>query len=146
MNTDLIIQTMSHQQALIAVMNEQVSLHGLRVKVFGRDTDEFPGGFQWNQPSHIYMQKYFAKKVDPWIFHMSWTLNKANKILYFEQFGEWWVQGSCVQNKEITASESLQQSCCLAEPKFECHFRDKPSKYPCKDSPPIDKGRASWWK
>ena len=145
MNTDLVIQTDSHQQALIAVMNEHVSLHGLRVKVYGRDTDDFPGGFQWNQPSKVYMRKYFAGEVDPYIFHMSWTLNKDNKILYLEQFGEWWVQPQCIQNKENGKALDLPATCCLAEPKFECHYRDKPSKYPCKDSPPIDKGKQSFW-
>lgn len=146
MNADMTIQTFSHQQALIAVLNEHVSLHGLKVKVYARDTEDFPGGFQWNQPSHAYMRKYFAGEVDPYIFHMSWTLNKANKILYFEQFGEWWVQKQCVQNKGAGKMSDVYGSCCLAEPFFECHYRDKPSKHPCKDSPPIDKGKPSFWK
>eukprot|EP00977_Amphora_coffeiformis_P024009 scaffold14974_cov195-Amphora_coffeaeformis.AAC.16 len=146
LNADMIYQTQSHQQALIAVMNEHVSLHGLRVKVFARDTtDEFPGGFHWNQKSKEYMKRFFAGKVHPYIFHMSWTFNKANKILYFEQFGEWWVQPQCIENKDVGKMDNVQASCCLAEPKFECHYRDKPSKLPCKDSPPIDKGRPSFW-
>ena len=146
LNADMIIQTMSHQQALIAVMNEHVSLHGLRVKVFARDTtDEFPGGYHWNQKSKDYMKRYFAGQVHPFLFHMSWTLNKANKILYFEQFGEWWVQQQCIENKDVGKMGDVPESCCLTEPKFECHYRDKPSKFPCKDSPPIDKGRPSFW-
>lgn len=146
MNSDMVIQTFSHQQALIAVLNEHVSLHGLKVKVYARDTEDFPGGFQWNQPSHAYMRQYFAGQVDPYIFHMSWTLNKANKILYFEQFAEWWVQKQCIQNKDAGKMSDVYGSCCLAEPFFECHYRDKPSKHPCKDSPPIDKGKPSFWK
>ena len=146
LNADMIFQTFSHQQVLIAVLNEHVSLHGLRVKIYARDTEEFPGGFQWNQPSKIYMRRYFAGEVEPWIFHMSWTLNKNNKVLYFEQFGEWWVQEKCIQNKAVGSMPDVPGSCCLAEPKFECHYRDKPSKLPCKDSPPIDKGKPSFWK
>ena len=34
---------------------------------------------------------------------------------------------------------------CTDEPQFHCWYRDKPSKYPCKDSPPIDKGGRSFW-
>jgi hypothetical protein len=26
-----------------------------------------------------------------------------------------------------------------------CHYRDKPSKIPCNDSPAIDKGKPSFW-
>lgn len=147
LNADLIIQHQSHQQALIAVLNEHVSLHGLRVKVYARDsTDEFPGGFHWNQKSGQYMRRFFAGEVHPYIFHMSWTYNKANKILYFEQFGEWWVQQQCIENKDVGKMDNVPASCCLAEAKFECHYRDKPSKFPCKESPPIDKGRPSFWK
>jgi hypothetical protein len=143
MNTDLILQTKSHQQALIAVLNEHSSLHGLKIKVFDRSTPEFPGGFQWNQRSGAYMKSYFSGDIAPYIFHMSWTLNKANKVLYFEQFNEWWVEPQCVGSKSLPAN--VPQDCCLATPKFECHYRDKPSKFPCKESPPIDKGKPSFW-
>ena len=40
---DLILKTDSHQQALIALLSEHVSLFGLRTKVISRDNDEFPG-------------------------------------------------------------------------------------------------------
>jgi len=152
---DLILSTNSHQQALIATMNEHVSLFGLRVKVFSRDSPEFPGGYQFHQVSGKYMRSFFAGEVDPFIFHMSWTLNKDNKLLFLRQLGEWYVQDQCVHKtaKEITgsggifgSSKGFVDTCCAAEALFSCHYRDKPSKEPCKDSPSIDKGKASWWK
>jgi Nucleotide-diphospho-sugar transferase len=39
---DLVLETDSHQQALIALLNEHVSLYGLKAKVLSRDLDEFP--------------------------------------------------------------------------------------------------------
>ena len=39
----------------------------------------------------------------------------------------------------------LFEPCCLAEPNVVCHYRDKPSKIPCTDKDPIDKGKPSFW-
>jgi hypothetical protein len=147
---DLILRTDSHQQALIATLNEHVSLYGLKAKVLSRDMEEFPGGFQFHAKSKKYMQALFAGTVHPYIFHMSWTLNKNNKLLFFRQMGEWYVEDECIQKKvgDIAGGadgKDLVPTCCAAEPLFSCHYSDKPSLKPCKESPPIDKGRKSWW-
>lgn len=145
---DLILKTDSHQQALIATLNEHVSLYGLKAKVLARDLEEFPGGYQFHQHSKKYMHAFFKGELKPYIFHMSWTLNKNNKLLFFRQMGEWYVQDQCVATKrdEIGGnSKDLSTTCCSAEALFSCHYRDKPSVKPCKDSPPIDEGHKSWW-
>lgn len=148
---DLVLKTDSHQQALIALLAEHVSLYGLRAKVLSRDMEEFPGGYQWNMKSGKYMRALFAGEINPIIFHMSWTLNKDNKLLYFRQMGEWYVEETCIQKKvedivsEQSTSSDLTPVCCSREPRFSCHYRDKPSVKPCWDSPNIDKGRPSFW-
>lgn len=145
---DIVISTKSHQQALIAVLNEHVTLYGLKAKVLGRDEPEFPGGYQFHHRSGVYMRALLAGEVHPYIFHMSWTENKNNKLLFFRQLGEWYVQDVCVAKgqAEITLNEdNLVATCCAAEPLVSCHYRDKPSKIPCRESPPIDKGRRSFW-
>lgn len=148
MSGDLIIATKSHQIALIAVLNEHVSLYGIKVKVFSRDGDEFPGGHAFNR-RRSFMKDLFAGAVHPYLFHMSWTLNKDNKIKYLQQMGEWFLRDQCNHKtlKEIgtDGSASLVQPCCSAEPLIKCHYRDKPSKIPCKKSPPIDPGMRSFW-
>ena len=35
--------------------------------------------------------------------------------------------------------------CCSTTPFVNCHYKDKPSKIPCKDSEPIDKNGRSFW-
>lgn len=152
-SADLVLKTDSHQQALIALMNEHVSLFGLRVKVFSRDTDEFPGGWHFHQKSGKYMRRMLAGTADPYIFHMSWTLNKDNKLLFLQQIGEWHVKEECVHKKpselsflDVSVKNPFAAGCCTAEPIIKCHYRDKPSKFPCYDSPPIDKNGKSWWK
>jgi hypothetical protein len=147
---DLVLATDSHQQAMIATLNEHVSLYGLRVKVLSRDRPEFPGGYQYHQKSGNYMRSVFAGQIYPIIFHMSWTKNKDNKLLFFRQMGEWYVSDQCIAKSvdqiRMEVEEDLSTACCSAEPLFSCHYRDKPSIRPCKDSPPIDKGGPSWWK
>ena len=97
------------------------------------------------------MKRLFAGEVNPYIFHMSWTLNKDNKLLFFQQIGEWYVEEQCTHKKvdEIPGidgdEKDLVSACCLAEPVFECHYKDKPSKFPCNDSPPIDKNGRPFW-
>lgn len=146
---DLVLKTDSHQQALIATLNEHVSLYGLKVKVLARTEEEFPGGYQFHQKSKDYMTKFFKGEHKPYIFHMSWTMNKDNKVLFFEQMGEWYVNASCIDKKVnetiVDDGDSFLDSCCMANPTFKCHYRDKPSVKPCKSSPPIDKGKPSWW-
>lgn len=149
MSGDVISSTHSHQQVVIALLKEHVSLFGLKVKVLSRDTDEFPGGFHYHQRSKIYMKRLFAGTVKPYIFHMSWTLNKDNKILFLRQIGEWYVQEKCIQNSALIDGSSTENAivaqCCSNEPIFSCHYRDKPSIKPCYTSPSIDRNRQSWW-
>ena len=146
---NLIIGSGSHQWALNTVLQEHVSWRGLRVKVLSVDTDMFPGGFHYHRRKR-FMKDMVEGKVQPYIFHMSWTTNKENKRMFFEQMGDWYVKDKCI---ESTASKildgnmatTLSKECCVATPKAKCHYRDKPSKIPCKGSPPIDKDHESWW-
>jgi hypothetical protein len=144
---DRILSSGSHQIPLIAHLSEQASLHGLRVKTWDRNRKEFPGGFTF----HTLKLKGFMKDLvsagesaarDTYIFHMSWTDSKVNKIKFYQQMGEWYLEETCASR---SFSEIKGKDCCTAAPIVTCHYRDKPSKIPCKDSPPIDKGKASWW-
>jgi len=148
---DLILSTRSHQVPLVALLQEHASMYGLRVKIFSRTEDDFPGGHAFHRRAD-FMHDILAGHQQPYIFHMSWTHNKDNKIKYYRQMGEWFLKDTCVQKKveeiEGVAAASpndFAASCCAAEAIFSCHYRDKPSKFPCRDSPPIDKGRPSWW-
>ncbi len=153
---DMIIQSHSHQQALVQLMAEHSSLFGLRVKVLSRDTEEFPGGWHYHRHNKDFMKKIVQEEITPFIFHMSWTNNKDNKIKFFQQMGQWYIQDVCIAQTKSTILEKVQKAesgkvdellepCCLAEPHVVCHYRDKPSKIPCTDSPPIDKGKPSFW-
>ena len=135
-------------------MTEHVTVYGLRAKVVSKDAEEFPGGYHYNQKSGQFMRNLFAGNVHPYIFHMSWTASKENKLKYLRQMGEWYVHDACIQHEandiagfDVPAANTAGgiSACCSAEPLLSCHYRDKPSKVPCRDSPNIDKGRPSFW-
>jgi len=150
MSGDLIYSTRSHQVPLVALLTEHASMYGIKVKIFARTENDFPGGHAYHRRKD-FMKDMIAGKEKPYIFHMSWTHNKSNKMKYFQQLGEWRVQESCVAKTpteikpDFVSGDSLISTCCAAEPIIQCHYRDKPSKIPCKDSPPIDKGHRSFW-
>lgn len=152
---NLIVGSGSHQSALNTVLQEHVSWRGLRAKIIPKETTMFPGGF------HFHRRKQFIKdvlndEVKPYIFHMSWTTNKENKKKFFEQMGDWFVHDHCIGknttsilNGTVLESDAIDLAianvCCMAKAHVKCHYRDKPSRIPCRDSPPIDDGRQSWW-
>lgn len=149
MQGNLILGSGSHQAALTTVMSEHASWRGLRVKVLSSETmQEFPGGFHFHRRKQ-FMRDLMEGKVKPYIFHMSWTDNKDNKRSFLEQMGDWLVKDECVGSTvskiQSGNNHDLGKTCCLAEPIVKCHYRDKPSKIPCKDSPPLDKGKPSFW-
>jgi hypothetical protein len=136
---DTIMTTKSHQATLAALMNEFVSWKGLRVKVWHHSKldNPFPGGVEFHR-ANAYMREFLngTGSVNPYIFHMSWTENKVNKKVFFEQMGEWYT-------REDENCSGLD--CCLPQPNITCHYRDKPSKIHCPKSPNIDKRGRSFW-
>lgn len=141
---DQIITSGSHQSVMNSLLTEQSSSRGLTVKVYGRDSESgrlFPGGYHFHKRKNL-MKEIIRAERSPYIFHMSWTENKANKQKFFQQLGEWYVQERCA-NKPV--SDFKMNGCCSAKPIYKCHYRDKPSKESCKNSDPIDKNGRSFW-
>ena len=136
----------SHQQTMTAVLTEMTSLVGLSVKVLDPQ-DGFPGGKQFHHDKG-YMMEWMEEKIpNPMIFHMCWTANKDDKLLYLKQLGEWFLPDECgndVLTEKRTDGGGLAE-CCKAEPVISCHFKDKPSIIRCDESPDRDKGGRKFW-
>ena len=155
---DLIFSTHSHQVPLVALLQEHASMYGLKVKIFSRTENDFPGGHAYHRRKD-YMKDLMNGIMQPCIFHMSWTKNKDNKMKFYQQLGQWYWSSQCTQKPIKTivktqkksflsgkpSTEQLQTLCCSNTPIFQCHYKDKPSLQPCRDYPAIDKGRGSWW-
>ncbi|GKY90617.1 hypothetical protein MPSEU_000035300 [Mayamaea pseudoterrestris] len=149
---DLILASGSHQGVLTSVLVEHANWRGLKVKVFGVHQEEgglFPGGYHFHR-NHAYMKQMLQGdgSVNPFIFHMSWTKNKDNKLKFMQQLGHWHLNEQCNGKRadEIGGGvDDVFSHCCSSEPLVACHYRDKPSKIPCRDKPPIDNGRSSFW-
>jgi hypothetical protein len=151
MQSDLVLRTFSHQAAMIAVLSEHSSLMGLRIKVL--EPEDFPAGFIFHRKNGNtrygeFFKDMFAGKRHPWILHMSWTKNKDSKIMYYRQLDHWYLQDKCMDKKvnEIAVDGgNFVDTCCSAKSLFSCHFRDKPSSRPCKNSPALDNNGVSFW-
>ena len=155
-SSDLIDAWNSHQQVFIALLAEHSSVMGLGVKIFAKEMEEFPGGLQYHRKKES-MKKIMDGTSKAYIFHMSWTSNKDDKVRFFQQMGEWYINPQCVGKEahQITDETNgregagndpvLTKHCCSAEPRITCHYRDKPSKLPCPDAPFIDRKGKSFW-
>ena len=136
-SSDLIDTWNSHQQVMIALLGEHSSVFGLNVKIFSKELEEFPGGVQFHRWKDA-MKKLMKGESNAYIFHMSWTQNKDDKVEFFQQMGEWYLKDTCRGNaRNIPHDVSLMKECCSIEPIITCHYKDKPSKIPCPDSPRI---------
>jgi len=143
-NGDRIIAAKSHQHALNDLLIEFASWKGLQVKVMRKGADNvFPGGVEFhNQPQ--FMKEMLNGTRTPYVFHMSWTNNKDTKKKFLQQLGEWYIRDEHVINTEFGRG-CVGMGCCLPVPNITCYYRDKPSKIPCMDSPPMDGDRKSFW-
>ena len=149
---DMVLSMTSHQQALAALLDEHSSLTGLRVKTLSGV--DFPGGYHYHRKKEIpFLKEVVQGKHKPYLMHMSWTTNKKNKLLFFQQMGLWYTNEKCESGGGVdvahglSATGGLENECCTAEPLITCHFSDKPSAVECKDknAPTIDKGAKSFW-
>lgn len=157
LSAEVIFSTSNEQTVLVNVLSDHVSLYGLRAKVINRNTWELPAGWNFHDSSNYqYMKEHFllnkgSNKSQAILYHMNWTKDKVNKIKFFQQLGEWFVNQTCIATGQQTLAfpEGRQSfnfhSCCFAEGEFKCHFMDRPSLHPCSDHPPIVEGGRSFW-
>ena len=126
---------------------------GLSVKIFPKEMEEFPGGLQFHRKKEV-TKKIMSGTSKAYIFHMSWTNNKENKLKFFQQMGEMVLEyDKCIGREahqiananDASEGGALVGPCCSAGPLIKCHYKDKPSKILCPNSPEIDgKGQSFW--
>jgi Nucleotide-diphospho-sugar transferase len=145
----------NEQFQLNQLMAEHASLYGLKVKVLRRD--EFPTGAVYQRlipEDEGLMKGILEGRTTPFMFHMSWTSSKKDKLLYFRQMGEWYVQERCIGNNSTsilgskrTRRESLIAPCCSAKPLISCHYGNMPSLSVCKNNHriPLGDGELPYW-
>ena len=144
--SDLVDAWRNDQHVMNMLLGEHSSVFGLSVKIFSKELEEFPGGLQYHRKPEM-MKKIMRGESKAYIFHMSWTPNKTDKLKFFQQMGEWRVNPLCIakEARDIATDGSLADACCSSEPLIKCHYKDKPSKLPCPGAPNIDKKGRSFW-
>lgn len=88
------------------------------------------------------MEQILRGEQDPYVFHMHCTKNKAEKLEFLQQLGEWYVEKECIgATAEDTAGKKAHQDlaelCCAVDVIIKCHYSNTPSKSDCKDSSPF---------
>ena len=128
----------NEQYQLNNLMAEHASTFGMKVKVLLKH--EFPTGAVFHGDRDT-MKAMVSGAIAPFMLHMSWTVSKKDKLLYFKQMGEWFVEEKCVggtANSIINSTDTrpgyLITPCCSAKPLISCHFPDKPSTIACNES------------
>jgi hypothetical protein len=151
---DMVLSMNSHQQALGALLDEHSSLTGLRVKTLS--AYDFPGGYHYHRKKEIPVMKEIINGDHvPYLFHMSWTTNRENKLVFLQQMGLWYTNEECESGGGVKVAEEangtggFDAACCSAKPLITCHYKDKPSVEECKhvSVPSIDgghKGKSFW--
>ena len=100
-----------------------------------------------------------TNKTEVYAFHMNWNVNKPTKRQFLEQMGDWYLRddraGSSVgteangtttaERHNATTVVAGVEAWCTAQPVPRCHYRDKPSVIPCRDSPAFENNAPSFW-
>lgn len=114
---DLVIKERSHQAALTTLINEHMSLYGLRVKVMGKDSKKFMSGYHYHADKKL-MRKLKEGRHEPHLFHANW-LPGNEKMPVLMETKNWFVQEQCLDKSfnELKASfDEIGLDCCLLEP------------------------------
>lgn len=112
---DLVIMERSHQAALTTLINEQMSLHGLRVKVLGEDHKLFMSGYHYHADKKL-LRKLKEGRHEPYLFHANW-LPGNEKMPVLMETSNWFVHEQCVDRsfEDLKLSlNDLNVDCCLA--------------------------------
>jgi len=113
---DLVIMERSHQAALTMLINEQMSLHGLRVKVLGKDHKLFMSGYHYHADKKL-LRKLKEGDHEPYLFHANWLPGKEKMRVLLET-SNWFVRDKCIDKsfEDLKASfDDFNADCCLAE-------------------------------
>lgn len=86
-----------------------------------------------------------SNKTSALSLHYNWNNNKEVKRKFLEQMGDWYAQETCIDQQQSSASVKTQANCCAREPLIRCHYRDKASVIPCRQSPSFSENGESFW-
>ena len=90
----------SHQSVLIKHLSESHHLVGLKVLVL--DKDLFPSGEAYHDRKK-YLKTVIERTFTPYVFHMCWTTNRIDKVIYFKEIGLWYLP----EEKQCTSGRDM---------------------------------------
>lgn len=124
----------SHQQVLTRHLAESSQLFGLDIRVL--DTELFPSGQAYHE-NKKFVNKVIKRTYRPFVFHMCWTDNRVNKVVYFKEIGLWFLpeEQICLDSAEMLRSVSggegfqmtagIRDRCCQRDKYWPKEINDK---------------------
>lgn len=93
-----LLVTKSHQTLMTKYLVELYQQFGLKIVLL--PYEEFPSGKIYHH-NQRYIQKLKSHKIVPYVFHMCWTLNSEQKVIYFRDIFQWHLSQTCTINNTI---------------------------------------------
>lgn len=102
-------------------------------------------GWHYLRRPEFMRQLIQSNKTKSLSFHYNWNSNKDIKRDFLEQMGDWFVEDICLTKIMMRMPKMLNlELCCAKEPTIRCHYSDKASLIPCRDSPAFSTGKSFW--
>ena len=76
-------------------------------QVFVLDSDTFCSGMTYHENKPL-VRKIQARTYKPYVFHMCWTDNRENKLVYFKDVGLWYVKDPSENRECSNGAEMLK--------------------------------------
>lgn len=101
-------QTHSHQSVLIRHIAEAHHLFGL--KIFVLDTKLFPSGQTYHE-NKKQVRRIQERTFRPYVFHMCWTSNRVDKVVYFKDMKLWYLPDPAATSASTESSRGGGDVC-----------------------------------
>ena len=112
---DYVLRENSHQAALTTLINEHMSLHGLRVKVLG--PNKFISGYHYHHESKL-MKRIKQGKHSAYMFHANW-LPGEEKMPVLTEYHNRFLKDECMAksiDELLDSTGNILGGCCLSHP------------------------------
>jgi len=142
---DVLLTVGSHQATTNLLLSRMANRYGLRVKTLQYEDELLPIGWHYLRRPEFMRKLIQSNKTKSLSLHYNWNSNKEIKREFFEQMGDWFVQDICQAKIMMSKPRKLSlELCCAKEPVVRCHYKDKASVKPCRESPAFSKGKSFW--
>ncbi len=94
----------SHQSVLIRHLAESAALVSLRVLVLSETV--YPSGQAYHENKPL-VNRIISRTERPAVFHMCWTDNRENKVIFLREMGLWFLKEESHKQQQCSSADQL---------------------------------------